>query len=135
MDDVASFNALLQFSRDGGGVVLQGDDISWAHGKAFSLEPLTGLEHRDNGTSHCGQSIDNGRGGSYAVSFEAAAHGLIAGLEGQSFLYGDDIDTTRVAESPVGGGRVEVLATATTAGVANCEPKPVIVAYTPAQTE
>ena len=81
MDDIASFHALLQFSEAGGGVVLQGDDMSWAHGQAFSPERLTQLEHIDNGTSYCGKNIDNGKG-EYDVSLVASEHPIVAGLEG-----------------------------------------------------
>lgn len=130
MDDIASFHALLQFSEAGGGVILQGDDMSWSHGNAFSTERLTQLEHIDNGVKYCGKNIDNGRG-AYDVELVSSAHSILAGLGGQSFRYPDDIDTAVLV--PDGAGESEVLAWAT-AGDGNgngCGQKPVIVAFTP----
>jgi hypothetical protein len=127
MDDIATLQALTQFSEAGGGVVLQGDDMSWSWGNAFSLEPLTQLKHQDNGTEYCGESIDNGSG-TYQVTFADSTHPILSGLAGETFTYGDDIDT--VTANRVGA---EVLATATvvTGKKKNCKDKPVIVAYTP----
>lgn len=129
MDDLASFNALLQFSENGGGVVLQGDDMSWSYGKAFSTTPLTRLEHVDNGTNYCGVRVDNGRGGAYRVNMEEGTHPILAGLAGESFLYDDDIDTAWISDEALADA--EVLAWATIDGKENCSRKPVIVAYTP----
>ncbi len=128
MDDVASFHALLQFSEAGGGVVLQGDDMSAAYGQAFSPDRLTQLEHIDNGTSYCGKNIDNGKG-AYDVSLVSTAHPIVAGLEGQSFKYTDDIDTARLLAPSA--GQSEVLAWATADKGKDCGAKPVIVAFTP----
>jgi hypothetical protein len=130
MDDIKSFSALRQFSKDGGGVVLQGDDMTASMGAAFSMTPLTQLEYVDNGTSYCGRNVDNGRGGAYRVSLGADSHPILAGLEGQSFLYGDDIDTARVMTGS-SDGTSEVLAWATLDGSEGCAQKPVIVAFTP----
>ncbi len=131
MDDIKSFNALLRFSDAGGGVVMQGDDMSWSFGHSFSTEPLTQLKHVDNGTEYCGQTIDNGRG-SYNVSLGDLPHPILAGLEGQVFSYPDDIDTAKLVAAPAGGSN-EVLAWATVPvkGNKKCGSKPVIVAYTP----
>lgn len=126
IDDQQSFDVLLQFSQAGGGVVFQGDDMSWSFGQAFPTTPLTRLKHIDNGTQYCGVQIDNGTGGRYRVELREETHPIIAGLEGQSFLYGDDIDTA----DPVTEA-TEVLAFATVEGVDGCALKPVITAYTP----
>jgi hypothetical protein len=126
MDDAASFSTLLQFSEAGGGVVLQGDDMSASHGNAFSMTPLTRLENVDNGTRYCGTRIDNGRGGRYRVTLETNDHPVLADVEGTSFLYGDDIDTATLAEDG------EVLGWATVEGKADCKRKPVITVFTPA---
>jgi hypothetical protein len=128
MDDLDSFDALLQFSAAGGGVVLQGDDMSWSYGHEFPTTPLTRLEHVDNGVSYCGERVNNLRSGRYRVTLEAGEHPILSGLEGLSFLYGDDIDTA----TPVGDGE-EVLAWATVEGVTDCESKPVIVGFTPSE--
>jgi hypothetical protein len=133
MDDLKTFNALRQFSEAGGGVVMQGDDMSWSHGSAFPTEPLTQLRHIDNGTEYCGQNIDNGSG-EYKVTLPEVSHPILAGLEGQSFRYTDDIDTAELITGS-SEGTSEVLAWATVEGGKNknkvCGTKPVIVAFTP----
>ncbi len=125
MDDYGTFNTLLQFSSAGGGVILQGDDMSYSQGNAFSMTPLTHLVNVDNGTSYCGRNIDNGRGGRYLVTLGSTQHPVLADLQGESFLYGDDIDTAKAASD------AQVLAWATVQGVSKCPDKPVIVGWTP----
>lgn len=127
MDDKASFNALLEFSKNGGGVVLQGDDMTWSYGDAFPTTPLTHLRHVENGTSACGVGIDNGKGGRYRVTLNSETHPVIAGLEGHTFLYGDDIDKSVQLDN------TEVVAWATVEGKSSCEKRPVITAFTPPQ--
>jgi hypothetical protein len=127
IDDKASFNALLEFSQNGGGVVLQGDDMTWSYGQAFPTTPLTHLRHVENGASACGVGIDNGKGGRYRVTMNADTHPVIEGLEGASFLYGDDIDNSEALDG------TEVVAWATVEGKANCPRRPVITAFTPVQ--
>lgn len=126
MDDEQSFNTLRRFSETGGGVVLQGDDMSYSFGQSFTTTPLTRLSHIDNGVKYCGVNIDNLTGGRYEVTFNQQRHAAIEGLEGQSFLYGDDIDSTTPIDE-----RTEVLAWATTQGVAGCALKPVITVFDP----
>lgn len=127
MDDKASFNALLEFSKNGGGVVLQGDDMTWSYGSAFPTTPLTHLRHQDNGTSACGVGIDNQIGGRYRVAMNVETHPVIAGLEGTSFLYGDDIDLSEALDG------TEVVAWATVESKASCAKRPVVTAFTPPQ--
>ncbi|PRP93158.1 hypothetical protein ENSA5_44250 [Enhygromyxa salina] len=95
MDDVDTHTALLRFRQLGGGVVLQGDDISRFRANPRFMEPLTYLRYEGNGTVACGESIEEG-GETYRVSFfeTEGAHPVLAGLEGQSFSYGGDIDLT-----------------------------------------
>ncbi|MEZ4256353.1 MAG: VWA domain-containing protein [Polyangiales bacterium] len=126
MDSESSKLVLLDFSASGGGVVMQGDDMAQSWGLSFDVEPLTHLTYVDNGTSYCGVNIDNNRGQSYLVEIAGEGHPVVAGLTGVTFEYGDDID----ASMPRGEG-VDVLAWATVSGLADCEPKPVIVAFTP----
>lgn len=126
MDDERTFNALLEYSQLGGGVVFQGDDMSYSFGKAFATTPLTRLENVDNGTNYCATNVDGRKGGRYRVSMGTSPHPIIAGIEGQSFLYGDDIDTA----TPVAEG-TEVVAWATVEGKRGCAQKPVITAFTP----
>ncbi len=127
IDDKDSFNALLEFSKNGGGVVLQGDDMTWSYGNAFPTTPLTHLRHVENGTSACGVGIDNLKGGRYRVTMNSETHPVIEGLEGASFLYGDDIDKSVALDG------TEVVAWATVEGKASCEKRPVITAFTPPQ--
>jgi hypothetical protein len=136
MNDKETLNTLRQFSEAGGGVVLQGDDMSTPMGRAFPMTPLTRLEHIDNGTQYCGKNTDNGTKGSrdgddaYAVTLAAGPHPILDGIEGATFTYGDDIDMAKVIDQTA-----EVLATANVPlGQGNrvCKDKPVIVAYTPA---
>jgi hypothetical protein len=127
MDDKASFNALLEFSKNGGGVVLQGDDMTWSYGSAFPTTPLTHLRHQENGATACGVGIDNGKGGRYRVTMNSDAHPVIEGLEGTSFLYGDDIDKSEALDG------TEVVAWATVENKPNCARRPVVTAFTPVQ--
>jgi len=126
MDDFASFEALQAFGAQGGGLVLQGDDMAWSWGGGFLMSPLTHLDFLSNGTEFCGVWTDNNQGSDYLVTIGSDAHPVIAGLEGQSFLYGDDID------SAVARGEGEtVLATATLDGGGGCDTVPVVVAWEP----
>ncbi len=134
MNDPQTRDTLVQFSRDGGGVVLQGDDMSAPLGRAFDMRELTGLEHINNGTQYCSKNTDNGTKGksdgtdTYTVTFGAGPHPILEGIEGATLVYDDDIDTAKVVPPTA-----EVLATATVPQGNNrtCEAKPVIVAYTP----
>ncbi len=92
MDDQASLQALEAFSATGGGVVLQGDDMSWSFGMAFDMSGFTHLDFIDNGTRACGERTDDGKGGQYVVQVSDTSHPVTAGLEGASFTYGDDLD-------------------------------------------
>lgn len=126
-DDAATIDQLLLFSHEYGGVVLQGDDMAWGYGHAYSMTPATGLDFVDNGVTYCGRTIDNYGDGRYQVTFDDAGHPATAGLSGLSFDYGNDIDTTVVA-SPT----ATVLAWATTrASEGECAAKPAIVVYSP----
>lgn len=114
-----SFDTLMAFE---GGVVLQGDDLSRA--ETFSMTPLTGLTHIDNGTSvKCGNNTyphDNNSGYQYRVGLNPEH---VQGLDEAdiTFRYGNDIDNTVVAEP-----EIIVLAYAR-GGPADCvEPRPVV---------
>ena len=125
LDDEASKSALLAFAKSGGGVILQGDDISWSYAKNVSMSPLTRLNYIDNGTKYCGKRINNGKG-AYEVTMAEDTHPIIAGIEGLKADYKNDIDTT-VAR----GEGEQVLAWATAKGASDCAAKPVMVAYKP----
>ena len=133
-DDKASINALRAFSDAGGGFVLQGDDTTWVWGdRGYSLTPVTGLVHQNNGTKFCDRRIDNNDSGNrYHVMFEGETHPVIAGLEGAELLYGDDIDTSFPAEQ---GEQVLAWANGADAGGnIYCEKQvPVVVVRTPAE--
>lgn len=118
----ATFDTLMAFS---GAVVLQGDDMSWVADKSFSMEPLTGLKHNDNGTSvKCAEKSyphDNNAGHQYRVSLDSTK---IQGLDqaAVNFRYGNDIDNSTVV-----GANAEVLALAI-GGPAECtETRPTVV--------
>ena len=124
MDDQRSFETLLAYSAAGGGVVLQGDDMTQSMGRSFSMTPLTRLTHVNNGTSACGVTTDNNRGGSYDVQFAAGPHPLLGPLANQRFSYGDDIDVAIPANASA-----EVLGTATYARGTCRVSTPVLVAF------
>lgn len=125
MDDHRSFNMLRAFSNAGGGVVLQGDDITWSLGRGFSLTPLTQLNHVDNGTAACNVAIDNNVGGTYNVQFGEGSHPLLGGLAGQRFGYRDDIDRSTPTSA------AQVVAAASFARGTCTWDSPVLVGYDP----
>jgi Mg-chelatase subunit ChlD len=126
MDDQRSFETLMGFSASGGGVVMQGDDITWSMGRAFSLTPMTQLKFIDNGTSACGVNIDNNRSAAaYNVQFTSESHLLLGPNAGTKLSYGDDID--RSAAEPA----AQVLATATYQHDGCASASPVLVGYDP----
>lgn len=125
MDDLNTFQALQAFVDSGGGLVLQGDDMTWSTA-GFYTTALTGLVHGDNGTSACGRSIDNRAGGTYDVDIIVEDHAITRGLAGTTFSYGNDIDLSFPLNDDVA-----VLATAVPRGVPTCAPRPVIVGYDP----
>lgn len=115
-----SYDTLLAF---GGGVVLQGDDLS--RSDTFSLTPLTGLTYIDNGTSVtcAGRAYphDNNGGEQYHVTLNQAK---IQGIDASSigFRYGNDIDNTSIADPSL-----EVLAVAKGGPAACTEERPTVV--------
>lgn len=123
VDDALSLRTLLSFAQAGGGVVLQGDDMTR---ETPGLTELNGLVHLNNGTHACGTHIDNGVGDVYEVTIEHAAHPLARALSGEAFLYSNDID-----HSALGAGDLTVVATALPKGKPTCMvPIPVIVGRT-----
>jgi hypothetical protein len=125
MDDRASFDALLAFSEAGGGVVLQGDDISWSWANGWSMAPLTRTRWVDNGVRECDQLVNNHRHGQYEVRLAGDPHDLTAGLPA-TFRYGDDIDYTE----PIGDDAT-VLAWANLPAGACRADRPVLLAHDP----
>ncbi len=125
-DDVSSRDVLQDFVDAGGGLVLQGDDMTWSKNKAFDLTELTGLQHVDNGTQACGQNIDNRRGSTYTVTIGSVDHAITRGHAGTSFVYGNDIDNSTIV-----GPSLQVLATAVPTAAPSCAPRAVIVGYAP----
>lgn len=125
VDDETSMRALRAFLASGGGIVLSGDDMGQSWGNAFAMGPYTHTRFVDNGTSYCGRGTDNNVGERYTVTFENVDNSIVAGIEGTSFMYGDDIDNTVALNQGE-----EVLAWAS-ASWGNCAKIPVIVAYEP----
>lgn len=123
MNSQASRDALINFA---GAVVMQGDDLT--NGNGFSLEPLTGLQPIDNGTSvTCGADsfhIDNNTGEQYVVTLDPMK---IPGANASTiqFHYGNDIDNSSVAKNGL-----EVLAMAKASPSQCTEERPAIVRYT-----
>lgn len=124
-DDVRSFDTLRGVLAAGGGVVAQGDDITWSMGRSFDVSALTHLTHGHNGTDACGIRTDNNAGALLAVEL-GEGHPLLEGIEHMSFLYGDDIDVS----TPVADGAA-VLGAATLPGSGCAESRPVLTAYKP----
>ena len=90
VDDPTTVQSLQSFYNEGGGVILQGDDMANNAGVAA----LAGLAFVDNGTDYFGHWTDGMAGDFYTVKI-TIDHAVTAGLEGVSFSYGDDIDGTR----------------------------------------
>lgn len=133
MDDEKTVDTLLRVSARGGGVVLQGDDMSQTWGKNFNLQPLTHIKHIDNGTSSCKRRIDNNSGDRYWVTL--SEHPITNGITPTTFWYGDDIDYTL----PLSEGE-NVIAWAESGDNVGIDKscvsrRPVIVTYEPSVTK
>lgn len=122
IDDLTTIETLSAFVDSGGGLVLQGDDMSWRQ-EAIGL---THLEFVNNGTRNCGQVTDNDSGASYLVDIVSETHPVIDGLEGITFPYGDDIDKSIALNE----GEKVLAWTSSIDGTCPCEfdPRPVIIA-------
>lgn len=123
-----TFNTLVNFRGAGGGLILQGDDITQSStGSMPLMETLTYLEFNNNGTQACGLNIDNWGASAYTVTFADTAHPLLNGLAGKSFSYHNDIDHS----APLGLGEA-VLATGSV-NSGNCSVgAPALIAIDPA---
>ncbi len=124
-DDDSTIDALYSFSRQGYGVILQGDDMTRTSNP--NMEAMTRLIGVDNGGSYYGVNIDNNNGDAYSVRL-VPYNVLNTNITLTDFPYGNDIDTTTLASSSI-----YVAAWATVDGSGHPE-KPVITAYSPAQT-
>lgn len=125
-DDISTVEALYAFSCGGMGIIFQGDDMAhFDDQSAFSMESLTRLVYQDNGTEYYGYAVDNDDGSAYEVQLASTASRVLSGIAGQSFRYGNDIDTTEAASS-----EVSILAWATVEGT-SLPLKPVIAAWSP----
>ncbi len=125
-DDLATVQALYDFSCTGMGIIFQGDDMAhFDDQSAFSMESLTRLVYQDNGTEYHGYQVDNDEGDAYQVQLTSDLHAIVEGIAGEIFRYGNDIDTTEVASSDVA-----VLAQGTVEGT-TLPLKPVIAAWSP----
>jgi len=97
-DDLATLEWLYDFSSEGFGIIFQGDDMGHFDDGSFDMALLTRLTYIDNGTEYYGHPIDNDQADSYEVVLESNGHPVLSGIEGEVFLYGDDIDTTESAQ-------------------------------------
>jgi len=126
INDDLTIQTLEDFVEDGGGLVLQGDDMTWSKAPNEDTVGLTHLDHVNNGTKACGNKIDNNNGGTYTVTIGSDDHAVIRDLHGVTFTYGNDIDkSTARAEGEI------VLATAVPTADPTCASRPVIVGYAP----
>jgi hypothetical protein len=124
-DDLATIEVLEAFTAAGGGLVLQGDDMTRGWSNAFSMTSLTSLVYEHNGVQTCGEPTDDNQGERFEVStFDG--HPILAGLESQTWFYGDDIDQT----TPLDEGE-QVLAEATLEIDPGCTVTPALVVYDP----
>jgi hypothetical protein len=102
VDDEKSIQALTDFVRNGGGLVLQGDDLT----QNPNLKPLTGLQYVGDGNYYCGQRMGGRFGASYEVDVQEVDHPVIGRIKGETFFYGEDIDSSTLLP----GANVTVLA-------------------------
>jgi hypothetical protein len=127
VDDDGTHTTLLRYRKNGGAVVLQGNDIARFRGNPRFMEPLTYLSWQGNGTIACGALIDDSVADTYTVEM-TELHPILTGLRGVSFEYGNDIDSTL----PLGRGE-QVLAWASHE-TADCAVRiPVVVALDPGE--
>jgi len=124
-DDNSTIDALYDFSNQGYGVILQGDDMTQTDNP--KMEAMTKLVGVDNGGSYNGVNIDNNNGAAYSVRL-VPYNVLNTDISLVEFPYGNDIDTTELSSTGV-----YVAAWATVEGTQYPE-KPVITAYSPSQT-
>lgn len=138
MDDKKTLETLHEFRLAGGGFVLSGDDMTFSKG-GFDMSPYTFTKHVSNGTTTCGVTTDNNAGAAWRVTFENSEHAMSSGLNGLTFLYGDDLDHS----TALNDGE-EVLAWGVLEGYPSCKMKiPVVIAldfekssqYTPCQCD
>ncbi len=122
-DDLSTLQWLYDFSSEGYGIIFQGDDMSHFEDGSFDMATLTRLTYLDNGTSYYGHAIDNDSGDAYEVTLESNGHAVVAGIEGETFRYGNDIDTTE----PTNTG--ETVVAWTTVEGTNYALKPAVAAY------
>ena len=129
LDDATTYDTLQQFLQEGGGVIMQGDDMAGPPiDEERSLSFFTGLEWIDNGTTTCGDTTDGNVGNNYTVTYSQEPVSALEGLRGQSFEYGNDIDHT----AQVGQGE-RILATATYQSGECQETYPAAVAFSPVE--
>ena len=124
-DDDNTIDALHQFSQQGYGVIIQGDDMTRTNNP--NMEALTRLVGVDNGSSYYGVNIDNNNGSAYAVRM-VPYNVLNTNIGAAVYPYGNDIDTTTLATTGI------YVAAWATVDNTNHPEKPVITAYSPSQT-
>lgn len=128
VDDETTIQTLTEFAQSGGGVILQGDDIT----QPAAMQVLTRLRNVSTGSHYCGRYISGNRGANYKVKIERTSHPIISSILGNTYYYGNDIDNSQL----IADANATVLAWAQIAGCqhsatgnSNCEKQPVIVAY------
>lgn len=126
MSSRRTLNAYLAFK---GGVIMQGDDLTWGQDAAgrFTTEALTGLRYIDNGSDVvCGGKSyphDNNGGESYRVTLDSSR--ITGNPDDQiEFRYGNDIDLSEPARPDL-----MILAYAQGGPAACTDKRPAIVRY------
>ncbi len=96
MDDASSFDAITEFHQQGGGLILQGEDMAHAEFDGErSMESLTHLEFLNDGNTACGDEIGLEAGNAYNVQYTDEPLPVLEMIRGLSFDYASDIDHTQ----------------------------------------
>ncbi|MDC0711508.1 choice-of-anchor A family protein [Stigmatella sp. ncwal1] len=91
VESVTTVNTLTQFFAQGGGLIVTGDDITWARQSGApqaAWEAMTRLTNLSNGSTVL-----------HTVSIPTSGHPVVAGIEGTMFQYPLDIDLKQVKAS------------------------------------
>ncbi|MFB6372367.1 MAG: hypothetical protein ABEN55_04510 [Bradymonadaceae bacterium] len=96
LDDATTFDTLRQFQMQGGGLILQGDDMAHANlAGDRSMQTFTGLEVINNGATACGDQIAGNPDNSYQLAYTDEPLSILEALRGRTFTYPEDIDHVR----------------------------------------
>jgi hypothetical protein len=100
IDDERSYDTLLRFRKQGGGVIISGDDANQSSELTTprTMSKFSFLKYlSNNGTSACGMPTDNNTGKNYLVKLIPNTP-LTKGMSDLDFPYGNDIDRNRALD-------------------------------------